>query len=404
MGAKKVAYFVTFLASLSSFIVRINLLGYGAVQDAIIVDLGFTLIESGFLVSVFLISYSAMQIPGGYIADRVGGERTIALFVTIAAFAALAFSQVTTFALAFALRIILGFATGTLWPAAVRVVSEHLAGRSRDIANGLLGTGVGVSQLVVFTLLPVVSTYFDWRMSLLLVALMTSSSAAYGWIVTSVFRKSIARKYSERTRIPITFRHFFTRNSILIILVNMAGISVSIATLTWASLQLQSIFEITPIEAGQVVSSVGVLTIISSVTGGMATRFMGRRYVVIASMTITTLAAASLSAPLNLFIAFISIGALGLGAFLYLAPILSLVPMSAPAGGSRPGLLFAVINTIANAGAFFPVFLMGVILDFTGSYTYAYAVIIIVALVGLAAALLLRFPGVEVPIRKYGLD
>ncbi|MBI2648810.1 MAG: MFS transporter [Thaumarchaeota archaeon] len=135
MGAKDSAAGVTLLASLAFFTVGSNLLAYAVVQEPIISEFKLSLTDSGLLVSVFFLMYSIMQIPGGYLADKWGGERTIALFTTFTALAAIGLSFATSFWLALVLRIAIGFGNGPLLPAAVRALTRRLQGHQLEVAK-----------------------------------------------------------------------------------------------------------------------------------------------------------------------------------------------------------------------------------------------------------------------------
>ena len=60
-------------------------------------ELDLTITQSGLLVSAWFFPFAAMQIPGGYLADRWGGEKTVAIFTLITGISSLAFSQANTF-------------------------------------------------------------------------------------------------------------------------------------------------------------------------------------------------------------------------------------------------------------------------------------------------------------------
>lgn len=388
---RKTALLVTSLASLTFLAVGMNLLSYGAVQESVIPELSLSLTESGFLVSAFFISYASMQVPGGYLADRWGGEKTIAVFVSIVGLAAVGFSQINTFPAALLFRMMLGFGSGALLPSAVRTLSRRLEGRQLDLANGIFGAGFGASQLVIFNVLPVTTIDLGWRPSLLLIAVLTLGVAAYAWIL-ALSLKPAPSQPSET--LQIRKRQLFTRNLTLLFIINATGISLYVATLTWAPLQLQNSFGITAIQAGQIVSVMGVVTIISSIMGAAATRKMGKRRVVISSMGISTAMVIFLTNPVNPAIAFLIIAVLGFGAMFYLPPVFSLVPASSPVGRSHPGLLFGVFNTFSNAIAFFPPLLMGLVLDTTQSFTFAFLVLATMSGIGLLSAFLLKSPRV----------
>ena len=387
MSNKGTVYSITVLSSLSFFIHGLNLLSYGAVQGDVIAELNFSLTESGLLVAIYFIPYAVMQIPGGHLADRLGGEKTIAIFMSITCLAAFGFSQINSFAEALAFRFIIGFGTAPLLPSAIRTLSHRLVERKLDKANGILAAGWGISFVVVLNLVPVVSTNFGWRLSLLIISLITFAVASYAWATTR-YIKPLSRhvNYSKITKKG----QLLTRKLCFVILINTAAIAISVGAVAWAPLQLQSLFNISPIDSGRIISLMGVMCIVAAILGGIAPKVMERKNIFLVSSAVVFLAVALLINPVNLIVTTGVLMVLGFSSTFYVASLFSMVTDATPLGKIRPGFVFGVLNTISNVAAFFPPFIMGLALDLTQSFAYGFAVLLVTAGIGLLGAIMLR--------------
>lgn len=387
MGAKGSAANVTLLASLAFFTVGSNLLAYGVVQEPIISEFNLSLTDSGLLVSVYFLTYSIMQIPGGYLADKWGGERTIALFATISALAAIGLAFVSSFGLAIVLRIAIGFGNGPLLPAAVRALTRRLHGHQLEVANGFFGAGWGVAQILVLNLLPAVTAISSWRTSLLAIGATTLGVSAYAWIAS---RGGTSNEVQPVEKTAMRLKETITRRTVLLILINVTGIVIPLTAITWAPIQFVKLFRITAVDAARVVSIFGVLSIISTMLGGFATKHIGGRRVMIASMGATLGAVLLLTNPVSPTIGLLIVGVLGFASTFYISANFSMVPGSAGAGSTNPGFVFGVYNTISNAVSFFPPLISGYILDTTQNFTLLYLSVSVVAVIGLVSSLLFR--------------
>jgi MFS family permease len=165
---------------------------------------------------------------------------------------------------------------------------------------------------------------------------------------------------------------------------------VPITAITWAPLQFERLFNISTVDASRIVSVFGVLTVISSILGGVATKNLGRGLVMTLSMGGVLVGILLLTNPANPTIGLLIMALLGFASMFYISANFSMVPESAPAGTNNPGFAFGVFNTISNALAFFPPLVTAYILDRTNNFTFLYLAVSVMAVIGLLSAILLR--------------
>ncbi len=141
-------------------------------------ELGLTQIQFGWLINAFLISYTALQVPGALLGQWIGPRRTFVLIGLVSAAAAsstaLAPAGVAGFAvLALMLlgRSLLGAAQAALFPVASGVIERWFPVRAWGLAQGTIVTGLWIGAALTPPLIAWLTSLAGWRFAL------TASSA-----------------------------------------------------------------------------------------------------------------------------------------------------------------------------------------------------------------------------------
>ena len=152
-----------------------------SVVNFIMRDCGLTPIQMGWIFTSFLLGYVLFMIPGGWLADWLGGKRTLVVSglgtaALVAATGLCGYMANPSLALvAFMLvRFPMGVLTTPLFPAAGRIAQVWIPFGSRAWANGLVlgATTIGVATApVVFGFL---SDRLSWQMACILMGVITA--------------------------------------------------------------------------------------------------------------------------------------------------------------------------------------------------------------------------------------
>jgi len=130
----------------------INYVDRGAVPTAahlIQDELGFSARQLGLLFSAFFWSYTLLQIPVGWVAERYGAQRVLAGGLAVWACATMLVGLAQSFAALLALRLLLGIGESAGFPAVSKLLATMVPVKSLGTANGivafayLLGPAVG---------------------------------------------------------------------------------------------------------------------------------------------------------------------------------------------------------------------------------------------------------------------
>ena len=130
----------------------INYVDRGAVPTAahlIQDELGFSARQLGLLFSAFFWSYTLLQIPVGWVAERYGAQRVLAGGLAVWACATMLVGLAQSFAALLALRLLLGIGESAGFPSVSKLLATVVPVKSLGTANGivafayLLGPAVG---------------------------------------------------------------------------------------------------------------------------------------------------------------------------------------------------------------------------------------------------------------------
>jgi ACS family glucarate transporter-like MFS transporter len=156
-----------FVLSAVAFVDRTNVSIAGL---AIREELGIDNLHLGWIFSAFLLGYAAFQVPGGWMACRLGPRRVLAAGVLWWG----VFSALTTLAnprLGHALlfliliRFALGAGEAVMYPASNQFVAHWIPVSERGSANGWIFAGVGAGAGLSIPILTWINTHYGWRAS-----------------------------------------------------------------------------------------------------------------------------------------------------------------------------------------------------------------------------------------------
>jgi MFS family permease len=153
------------------FVDRVNL---AAAAETIKGDLGLSNIQLGVAFSAFNYAYAPFQLVGGWIADRYGSRRTLAVCALAWAVTTVLTGAVGGLATLFAVRFALGMGEGATLPAATRALGKWTSEASRGFGIGLTHAagriGAGVTAPIVALLITVMS----WRLIFVVLGIVSA--------------------------------------------------------------------------------------------------------------------------------------------------------------------------------------------------------------------------------------
>jgi sugar phosphate permease len=147
----------------------------------------------GAVYTAFLMSYAAMNLPGGYLADRIGPRRVLtvmglgaALFTGLTALGGkpglgTVLGIVPSF---FLVRFALGFLTGPLYPTCARTMGNWIPPTQHARVQGFIAAGAGLGGATSPLLFSWMIGYYGWRTSFWIAGVATAVLAVlWFWYV-----------------------------------------------------------------------------------------------------------------------------------------------------------------------------------------------------------------------------
>src|SRR5580765_3721519 len=126
-------------------------------------DMGFSMITIGWIFASFRWGYAVFQIPGGWLGDRIGGRRALALvvvwwsvFTSLTAFAWNATSMGI-------FRFFFGMGEAGAFPIATRSLSRWMLPTERGFAQGITHAGSRLGAALTPPLVVLIIAAYGWR-------------------------------------------------------------------------------------------------------------------------------------------------------------------------------------------------------------------------------------------------
>src|SRR5438105_2360732 len=166
--------FLLFVLSAVAFLDRVNLSIAGA---KISEEFAISNVRLGFVFSAFLFGYALFQTPAGWLADRFGPRRMLALGVLwwgvfTALTAAISHSLGNTVLVLVVIRFLLGAGEAIVYPASNQFVARWIPSQERGVANAIIFAGVGIGAGITPPLISFLMLRYGWRSSFWISALI----------------------------------------------------------------------------------------------------------------------------------------------------------------------------------------------------------------------------------------
>src|SRR3954466_44113 len=158
---------------LINYIVRVNVSTAAAVFQP---ELGLTNTQVGLIFSMFGYPYLLFQVIGGWVADKWGARKSLAVFGAIWSAATIFMGLTSTLAGMLVGRVLVGIGVSAL-PTATRAMSDWTPAGKRGFVQGITHSAARVGNAIAPPLLAVVLVAMTWRASFIL----TGALSFIGW-------------------------------------------------------------------------------------------------------------------------------------------------------------------------------------------------------------------------------
>jgi len=156
-------WYVMFLISLMYLITYLDRVNISTVAPVISKEFGFDKVTMGVIFSAFVWSYAAFQVPGGWLGDRLGPRRVLAVIVSYWSIMT-AFTAAATSALSFTIiRFLFGIGEAGAFPVATRAMQQWYPRQERGLCQGISHSASRLGAAIAPPLVVAIMATLGWH-------------------------------------------------------------------------------------------------------------------------------------------------------------------------------------------------------------------------------------------------
>jgi len=142
------------------------------------------------MVNLFLAAYGTAYIGSGWIVDRIGSRRSLAIFAVAWSIATIGCGLATSFIQLAIMQFLLGIAEPGVQPVTVRAAAVWAPPESRGTFMSICSMGSSIGAMSASALISFISIHYNWRLSFVIPGLLGFVVAAV-WFATYRDPKSV---------------------------------------------------------------------------------------------------------------------------------------------------------------------------------------------------------------------
>ena len=213
---------VLFLLCAMYFITYIDRVNVSTAASQFGAELGLSHTQIGFVFSAFAYPYLIFQIIGGWVGDRFGPRRTLAVCAVIWAGATVMTGLAGGFTSLILARLLLGLGEGATFPTATRAMSNWMPADKRGLAQGTTHAASRIGNAVAPPLIVWMMVATSWRGAFIITGII-SFMWAMVWIwyfrddprqhaqITSEETATLSSYSGIKERLPVPWRSLLAR-------------------------------------------------------------------------------------------------------------------------------------------------------------------------------------------------
>jgi sugar phosphate permease len=362
-----VILFIAWLSFLLSFVDRLT---WANVAVSVGGSLGLPVAALGIFVTAFYAGYVVCNALGGIASDRIGGRLTLTLSMLALGFSTMAFSFTTNVAFGLAVQGLMGLAAGADYACCIKLIVAWFDRTTRGRAMGVLMVASSLGVTATNAVVPTLAATFGWQGVYRVLGLLTLAVGGAAFLLLRD-RPPGAPPTVQPT---LSLRPLLdNRNLVLLGLTGFAALWGTWGFAFWANALMIKGRGFSPVDAGFIVSLIGIAAIIGKPLIGLLSDWLGGRrkwltfatFVLFAVMlmvfgTLTDKREFQIAAPF-----------VGLGAFLY-SPLMAAMVAEA-SGVLLAGSAAGILGGFWQLGSVIVPVVVGVVFQSTGSFLAAFA-------------------------------
>ncbi|WP_348921467.1 MFS transporter [Enterococcus rotai] len=336
--------------------------------------------QTGMIMSFFFLGYSLMQIPGGWLADKIGAKKVLMLSLAIISIFSFAFGAVSSLMLFMVIRFFAGLGHGGYPPSCSKSIADNFPQERRTFIQSLILSTSGIGGILAFTLGTNLINA-NWRYGYL--ALGTMFAVALVLVAIFVPSKAVSTNAGKGNKPAIKFSQVITNRNVLVLFVAMLLLNFLLyGNMSWLPSFLAQKFALD-------IKTIGYLLAVNAIFQTAATMFAGallsklflgkERMFILSATVLAAILVAAFVASNNLvlsMICLIAVSMVSVSAFtaIFTWPHKIMDP-------SIIGSSIGIINTGGTLGGFLAPMILGQLIKAAGgSFTLAFGFMAVASL------------------------
>lgn len=364
----------------------VSILNFAPLLPLIRAEFALSNVWSAALGSATILSHTMLQLPGGYVADRIGVKRALNLGLGLAVFGTVASALAPSIGLLLACRFVVGVGTAISFISGLSFVNGVAPPNRRPVVQGMFGAAANTGVLLVMLLSGRLVALGGWRgtflaegLALLAVAVVVAVRLRSDIDFSHTTSASWVETLRQRYLYLLGLGHLLTYGA-------FTGISAWAVTFLWEKFGLGLEW------AGLLSAFLPAASIVARTVGG--TISLGReRQSMLLSCAITAVGIGLLPLLPSPLLAVVDLAVVGWFAAMPFGAVFSY--SSLVTGETTSGRDLSLINFVGNVGALLFPPAVGYALDLTGSFGLGFGFVAAVGVAG-TAAVALWLPGPKV--------
>lgn len=356
-------------------------------------DLGITNAQAGGLMAFFFVTYTAFQLPAGYLGDRLGPRKILTFGALVSIIGNLIFSQASSYlVLAFG-QLVNGMGQAMGWSSSVKLIVSWFPKSRRGTAIGLFASCITGGSSLAIRLSGFLGDHLGWRYSFIIPSIMMAVVAVIFWIFVRNHPGEkglpdfddeihLEQQIESDSRSPL-FMVLTNRTLWVIALVYFFFVYVQFGCLVWIPTFLKESYTMSIDRASTIAFFILLPGVFASPLGGfLSDRFFGGRRKPLILLGLAVLAGSSFLLSLKLSIGFAAVVLAVVGLMILMPDVLLAAYPSDILSRKLSATAMGFLATFTSASGIITTPLSGKIADLFQSYGAVFFSFGVVALVG----------------------
>ncbi|RLE54906.1 MAG: hypothetical protein DRJ26_01400 [Candidatus Methanomethylicota archaeon] len=324
----------------------------------IIEELGLSGFEAGMLMSAFFSTYALMQLPAGFLTDKLSRKSMISICIALSSAAALFSALASDYGQLILARALFGLAAGLYYSPMISMISDAFEPKHRGRAIGFFMSGSRLGSALAPILAVHIAISYGWRMAFIACALPGFILALIFYLLVSEPMRDEVKSMCSLALIKANWRPLF-----IAYILPAVSMMASMGLATFLPMYFITCKELSIESAALIVSLSFLAGFAGHIFGGFLTDKLGCKYAMLSTLILTlvsilllhTISGSAIVFP-AIFFGFISVS----GA----APTIAYTVESSPEGVR--GFSLGIGNTTGFIGASVGSAVGGLIIDLLG--------------------------------------